>query len=468
MKKLYYVFFLLSVIAFSCSKDNLLNSGQDPNQKLSNVSLKSKKLEITVSPNSIDDTQALIDAFTQASALGKAAVVRLMPGTFKIGMIEVREFNGALIGSGKGNTIITNLPGLTPDAVIQASKLPALITFIGGDVLVSDLSIQLSEDLPWVGTYEMNMLLFSDYSADFVPKIKHIKVNLNNIDMTGILHINDSYEFSYDLLRRWLDGVKFAPDIRLTGNILQPRSNIDVTIINSKFSRFNGGVYVWGCKSGNINIGTEGGNIFTENFQGLAINENIGVKVKIENNVFDAMDFCFDGLDINTSDNTIDGVQYLETADEKVGTYQIKDNIFNVYLSDLHGVGLWDDWRFRHPNNPDWMEMTWESNTFNDLDGGATVLWMDGLKNAVFSENKFVGPSQGGHLKIDGSWLAADDPAYAEKWLENCTFKNNIFTEKDFIITLNPTTKDCVIKGDLGNASVIDNGINNLILGNPK
>lgn len=132
MKKLYYVLFFLSVLAFSCSKDSLLNSDQGSDLVLNNSALKTFGLVITVNPNNSDDTQTLNDAFALAKTYGKNAIIKLTPGNFIIGMIEVKEFYGTLTGSGKGNTIITNLSGLTPDANIALNKLPALITFIGG------------------------------------------------------------------------------------------------------------------------------------------------------------------------------------------------------------------------------------------------------------------------------------------------------------------------------------------------
>jgi hypothetical protein len=292
MKKMYVALAFLAVIAVSCSKESPFNTGQGIDRFPVNGAIKAYGPVINVYPGS-DDTQAIIDAFALAKTYGKNAIVKLMPGTFTIGMIEVREFYGTLTGSGKGNTIITNLSDLTPYANIALNKLPALIAFIGGDVKVSNLSVILSEGLPWIGQiYEMDMLLFSDYSVDFLPAKKHISVNLDNIEVTGV-------PLSYPLYNSF-SGVKFAPDmLNPTGNILIPRSNIDATVTNSKFSKLCPGILVGGCKSGNFMFGVGGRNIFTENFGGLFVQGNIGVNVKIMNNEFTVPDYSLPGIDLN-------------------------------------------------------------------------------------------------------------------------------------------------------------------------
>jgi len=449
MKKLFYILFFLLSIAFSCSKDDMLKNNQGIDQLSSNAYVKSSGSVIKVYPGPTD-TQALIDAFALAKTYGKNAVIKLMPGKFIIGMIEVREFYGTLTGSGRENTIITNLSDLTPDANIALNKLPALITFIGGDVKVSNLSVMLSEGLPWIGQiYEMDMLLFSDYSVDFMPAKKHISVNLDNIEVTGI-------PLSYPLYDSF-SGVKFAPDmLNPVGNMLIPRSNIDATVTNSKFSKLCPGVLVRGCKSGHFIFGE--GNIFTENIGGLFVQANVGITVKIMGNEFTTLDYSLPGIDLNAAE---DGTFEYSTA--MVGTYEIRNNIFNIHMSSW-GFGLWDNWRYDHPENPDWMKMIWDHNTFNALADGAAMGFIFGLKNAIFSNNKIIGDAQGGYLGIWGSWYGPSDPPYWIMWTENCKFLNNLFLQKDFVIELKPTTKDCLIVGDLRNVTVNDAGVNNKVI----
>jgi hypothetical protein len=39
-----------------------------------------------------------------------------------------------------------------------------------------------------------------------------------------------------------------------------------------------------------------------------------------------------------------------------VGTYEIRNYIFNIHMRS-NGFGLWDNWRYDHPENPDWMKI---------------------------------------------------------------------------------------------------------------
>lgn len=460
MKKFYFAICFLILLAVSCSKDCQLSNDQSTNHVPGNADLKCAGLVIQVSPNGTDDTKALIDAFARAKAIGKKAAIKLMPGTFKIRMIEVREFNGTLSGSGKGRTIITNLPDLTPDSVVALNKIPALIAFIGGDVAVSDLTVTMPAALPWLGSQKFKMLLFSDYSADFMPATQHIQVNLNNIEVKGVLlKDNDSWpgvpilDIPYDKFY----GVEFGPDmLQKIGNTLITRSNIDATVSNSKFSNFDRGMCAIGCKSGNFGFGTKGGNIFTQNFHGLDVNENIGVSVKVLNNEFAIPEWYYDGLDLNC--NEYGTFEYVEV---ECGTYEVRNNIFNNFNL---AIGMMDDWRYNHPENPQWMHVLCENNTFNDLADWQSTLIAYAVKDLVFSHNKIIGEFPGGNIKNIGLfWIDPSDP---NSWTEGCKFLNNLFLQKDFTIYLATDSKDNLILGDLSNVTIVDEGVKNNVLMN--
>lgn len=436
MKKLFCVLSFLSVLVLSCSKDSLLNSDQGTDQLLNNPALKTSGLVITVKPNNTDDTQALIDAFDQAKASGQNAVVKLMPGTFKIGTIEVTEFIGKFAGSGQGKTIITNIWDFpTRDDVFQLGRMPALITFIGGNVEVSDLTVKISE-LNWTVDPQkpvgMPMLLFSDCSNTYFPSGHHIQVKVNNIELIN----SDQPGVSFD-------GILFEP--AMFYQTFSPRSNIDASVTNSKFSKTN--FYVWGCKSGSFVFS---GNIISGT--GPGVHENMGVNVKIIKN-----EFYQSILDINAWERGI-----LEYVSSNVGTYEIRDNIFNE-----SAFGLWDNWRFDHPENPDWMRMIWDHNTFNIPVEWNLSLHMFGFKDLIFSNNIFAGDGQSGKIKIYGSWLSPEYEydKYWGMWTEGVQFLNNVFQLKNFVIELNPTSINCLIKGNFKNLTILDNGVNNKVVG---
>jgi len=467
MKKLYCVLFFLVLLAFSCSKDDLLKPDQGSIQNLNTASFKLSGSVIQVFANGTDDTYALTVAFTQAKAIGKKAVVQLMPGTFKIGMIEVHEFVGTLKGSGTGSTTITNITGLSCDEVIQQNKVPALITFIGGDVVISDLTFKLTGepfwgwDPNWGWDQEMNFLLFSDYSAAFTPATKLIKVNLKNLEMVGGLRDND---WDHGLPYRFLHGVKFAPDMwkPLSGSTLIPRSNINATISNSKFSKLHKGVYVWGCKSGNFNFGTEGGNFFSEDLEGLSVNETIGVNVKCENSEFNlpniAPNWYYDGIDINSGEYHT--FEYAPVGEMSV---EIRHNTFNLFYQ-AAGIGTYDEWRFDYPADQSWIKMLCTQNTFNDMEDMAWPMFTFNMKDFVFSNNIIAGNGTNGYIRNEGLWwyYQDDNPL---TWSDNCKFQNNIFMQKNFTLWMLYDTKNYQILGDLSNVTVLDEGVNNKVNG---
>ena len=453
-------------LLFACNKSELVT------EDLSGVDLKSASIKhgevFLVTPNGVDDTQALIDAFNLARAAGRGSIVQLTEGQFTIGMIEIRDFYGYFLGAGIDKTTVTNLSDITPDGLVALNKLPALITFIGGDITASDLSVKLSEGLSWLGTQEMNMLLFSDYSADFMPAKQHIGVNLSNVEVDGVLQKNVELwpdgpilDFPYANIC----GVKFAYDILAPlPNTLITRSNIDASVSNCKFSNFQKGTFVWGCKQGNFNFGTEGGNIYTGNNQGLCINENIGLNVKIENNKFTITDYKWNGIDLNTGAAAF-GTDPFEKVQGEVGVYEIRNNIFDIYIYGS-GFGVMDAWRYTHPDNPSWMKIICDNNTFNALGEGAVVGQNYSMKNALFSKNTIAGSALNGFWPNTGLyWIGPDDPNYLLTWSEGCKFLNNKFLQKDMVFFADMDTKDFLVMGDLSNVIVQDNGVNNKFIG---
>jgi len=454
MKKMNLILALFVFLAFSCSRDGMLDFGQDPVQLARSATMNGSGTVIEVAPGP-DDTQALIDAFAEAAEAGKGSVVKLLPGSFEIGMIEVKEFYGTLTGSGKGSTTITNLPEISPDALIGQGKLPALITFIGGDVIVSDLSVQLALT-PWLGTMEFTMMLFSDYSADFMPAKKHIRVQLENLEMKGLRRPASPF-LPFPVM-----GVRCAPDIQKNSAGVFPRSNIDLTVANCKFSAFGRGIYVWGCKSGNLDFGSKGGNVFDGNGSGLLINENLGVHVKICNNEFNTPSRHGNGIDLNTGEAALNIINPLEIIDKDPGTYHIRNNIFNVTGPDARAIGLMDTWRVAHPEYPYWMKMIWEDNTFNLVNQGAWIGWTYCIKNILFTNNTITGND------VPYSWMLNTNLYWTtllpNNTSEGCKFINNHFLRKNFILYIDLNVNNYLLLGDFTNVTIRDFGEGNKII----
>ena len=137
----------------------------------SNVSREGKT--ITVKPTGIDDTKNLQCAIDLAVKAGRGSVVELAGPTgrpFYTAQLVAKNFRGTIRGKGMKRTIIQNLPDLcvTPDNYFLApptpppsvcpqtgqpfpagkNPWPILLTVDGGDVVVSDLAIQIVGNAP--------------------------------------------------------------------------------------------------------------------------------------------------------------------------------------------------------------------------------------------------------------------------------------------------------------------------------
>ena len=457
MKKTYFFLFVLALLAFSCSKDSPFNNFYGPDQLHNNEACKVFGNVIKVSPGP-DDTKALIDAFAQAKMLGRNAVVKLMPGVFNISWTEIHEFYGTFTGSGKGVSIITNLPELDPEELTSLDKLPALIAFIGGDVTVSNMSVKLTE-MPWLGNEEMNMFLFSDYTVDFVPLIKRINVNLNNIEVTGLLrHDVELYPGGpvTDVPYNYAKGILFTPDKKFETTAIS-RSNINITVTNCSITFFDFGIYVHGCSSGNLNFGTMGKNSFTGNGCGLRVNENLGVNVMIVRNVFNTPKYFGNCLDLNLGEEAYFGYKQYEDSNVPPGTYCVMYNTFNV--DGGIAMGMMDTWRMVHPDNPTWMKILIQDNTYN-LSGRGNVIDFYCHKNVLFLNNRINGDGTMAGFFVENFWWKPTTESNISEGIKIVnTLTSNVTIDFWFWCANN-----CLLMGDLSNFVINDYGENNKII----
>jgi hypothetical protein len=175
------------------------------------------------------------------------------------------------------------------------------------------------------------------------------------------------------------------------------------------------------------------------------------------NNEFNVAPYAFDGIDLNAYDRGI-----FEFNPSIIGTFEVLNNSF-IVLSE--GFGLYDNWRYDHPENPSWMKMIWDNNTF-EVSGGAYMGRIFGIKDAIFMNNKVIGEEAGGNLGIYGSWLdpVSDPDNYWRLWTENCKFVNNIIQHDGFTIDLYSTTTKCLLIGDFTKVTVNNAGVNNKVI----
>ena len=102
----------------------------------------------TVYPNGADDTANIQQAFDLAKAVGPGSTVQLAAGHFRMGFVEVWDFEGYFKGAGQGVTVIDTFENMECQALIDNNQFPALFTFMRGYPRISDLSFQITPYSP--------------------------------------------------------------------------------------------------------------------------------------------------------------------------------------------------------------------------------------------------------------------------------------------------------------------------------
>lgn len=141
---------LASPSAYSQESDDETGACSD-----GNAALQFRQGEVQVSPvdttedQSNSDTDNLQCAINEAGRLG-ISTVRLVvpegvdgPAVFNIGAVVLNQFEGALLGSGRDNTILKVSPnGLDCSAALESGRYPAVIKVIGGNARIAQLAVE--------------------------------------------------------------------------------------------------------------------------------------------------------------------------------------------------------------------------------------------------------------------------------------------------------------------------------------
>jgi hypothetical protein len=157
-----------------------------------NISLKKNYCGkvITVAPSSFDDTENLRQAFELAKAAGPGSTVQLLKGLYTIGILEVRDFDGYFNGAGQGKTIISNKPGLPCEEEWTKNLMPSLLSFVGGKIVMSNMTIRLNDGDPCApgpineSTYGdlCCAVILADFTTEYVPAYRQIETVVDHVD----------------------------------------------------------------------------------------------------------------------------------------------------------------------------------------------------------------------------------------------------------------------------------------------
>jgi len=112
-------------------------------------------------PNGVDDTAAIQSALNTCASYGKNCTVQLAAGTYLTRQVIIHNFQGTFKGMGENVTTVQALflPVNWPDPAVEACSpnftnclWATLLTFIDGNVTVSDLTININL-VPATATY---------------------------------------------------------------------------------------------------------------------------------------------------------------------------------------------------------------------------------------------------------------------------------------------------------------------------
>ncbi len=457
MKTLRKFILLTAVLAllFSCSKPEQV--GFD-NQNLSDPIMKKQnnnEMIFRVEPNGFDDTENLRDAFADAIAYGAGATVQLVEGEYFLGFIEIHDFVGAFKGAGKYKTFITAMNNLDMQAMWDKNIHADLFKFVGGDVLLSDFTLQTPPGKISISGFTTghirSLINFSATNAIYEPGNENRSINavVDNVSFKGqFLEGGPGYNHGYNCYF----GVRTGYDYFSGSDV--PREKIDFKITNSEINTFVYGLVLEGMKNSKLIVGEKNkGNVFSNLDQGGGVWESRNMEILIEGNTFNIPAFSW-GLDL---DNYPWYSLLREEPQTIASLYTIQNNVFNLNHSE-YALWMHDLRRITHPEE---MPLVFQvkNNLFKMSDGYEWGIACRRTKDVVIRNNKFNG---------QGDLAIYCDSPYGYVYNEDGLILGNNFSAAEFgwgVVYLSADTRNWTIVGGNLGEFVLDDGENNIITG---
>ena len=444
--KIAFLFFTCFGLMMSCSKDETF-LGEPGGMSLK----KSTKSSVfIVEPSGVDDTPAIVQAFSDARDAGPGSVVQLVEGEYFIGFMEIRDFYGTLKGAGKGKTIITAMNNLDVQALWNQNLPGDLVKFVGGDVHLSHFTIQTPPGKVAVtGTATGHIRSLVNFSAtnavyEAGNESRSINVVIDNVSFKGqFLEGGPGYNHGYNCYF----GVRTGYDYVDGSDI--PREKIDFKITNSEINTFVYGLVLEAMKNSKLIVGEKNqGNVFSNLDQAGGVWESRNMEILIEGNTFNIPEFSW-GLDLD------DYPYYSNLRIEpqtKATIFNIQNNVFNLVHSE-YALFLRNVLYYIFPDEPAIVYQV-KNNQFNMTDGYEWSIISHYTRGMVIRNNKFSGHG--------------DMAIVLANYSENGLILGNNFSTVELntaAMYLTPSTSKWNIVGGNIKDRVIDLGIDNIITG---
>ena len=448
-KAMYLLIALMMLFLCTCSKDEGFLSDSSRQDDLLKKT-QTKGAVFTVSPNGVNDTQTIIDAFDNAKAAGHGSVVQLAEGLFKISFIEIRDFYGYFKGAGKDKTKVMNLDVMPPTGDYFANNCaPFLVSFVGGDVNVSKMTFATTDgkivpDDLFYGFLE-SLLNFADYTGQYVPPHRFVKGVVEDVDFIG-----GNFEGTNSLGTDHNVGMSvyigsniwtYGPD--------HPYGSIDVTIRNCVFDHVAIGPDCFLLGENSVIVME---NIATKRVSyDLWVGGSHGCKVIIRGNQF------YDSPQGTYFDDGDYGYFPSYIPLKKRSEFYISGNYFERE-SESTILSLFDNRRIQYPDEGSPQLFDIKGNTFITQEGGIAIYGFNNVDAKIWN-NKFTGTGS------FGVWIDGD--ATTGTWAENNSLIGNNFfdaTYTDATVYLGPYSMKCKVVG-VASDQVVDDGTNNSVIG---
>jgi hypothetical protein len=447
-------------LLFSCEKPDQLFD------ELSGDDLKNghkKGAVITVLPNGADDTENLLQAFADAAIVGPGTTIKLVEGEYFANYIEVYDFHGSLIGAGKERTIIKLFDKIDIESQEIENKGTTWWRMIDGDIRISDMSflvpdgiVTTGDDL-WYGTDLGAIFMFNNYNDEYQHPENSQNVLVENVNFTGG---RDNGEGTWGTTDNVILPVWIGSDC------VWPRSDLEYPLTKGNY-------VIKDCNFEKSLNAAEGFSLgedatmsvssckFNGLYAALYFTANYNSKIFIKNNTFSnttsMCDLLIEDIDWGfLSSSVIDPVQRCQ--------YSVTGNVFNG-SSSIPSIITRDHWVYLGTGERAPMLIEIKNNVFKLVEGGSGIS-LNNSQDAVVRNNRFSGSCTSG-IAVDGFTWGAGDIPFAKNVLmlgNNFSYLNSSVAN----IYLGVNSMDCTIVGLKTDGKVVDEGVNNKIVGMQK
>jgi len=458
MKKLILLFFAaLCIIIASCSKDSGFGPGSDPSLAYSKGHPVHSPVVVYKPAVDGDDTDELLAVITAAEP---GTVIKLLEGEYHVGYIEILGFNGTIMGSGNGKTIISPSGLFDQNSQIARNLMPGWWRIIGGNVVLSDLtfktgngSLVMEPDI-WYNNTMVSLIIVNNYNQDYLP---------DNPPLMNFAIRNVGFICGYlDPVEAYL-GSDF--------NVLMPLwLGMDVWVPLTDIMPSKGSYEIANCY---FEHGFEGPEIFSFGPEavgkiekckidkcgwGIYCTANYGSKIDILNNSI--TNSTLYGTFLEDNDWGLMG----NVAPVKRCEYVVSGNYFST-LPGTTGLIFKDNWGKTHPDIYKPILAMIKNNQFIMSDESTGINLLNNVDGQV-RNNRFMGTGSLG-VYVDGAMVY--DPMGNEAGVgeaKNVLILGNNFTGLNAMtdIVLGDNSSNCTVVGS-GKESVINTGTNNKIVG---